>query len=223
MFSIRKLLSEIWPGTEPENETNPPEVFASYERRLAAFAARRAASVDDAVSDLAQELFDRDVARRDSIFSRAQAILPAIGIGAALVSSIGFTLLTKQSDFGSLPRAAQTAVMVCYVGALVFLLRSGVLALRLHGKQTTQTLGPDDIIPGRLYGDAREYKREITLARLAAVIANYRGTNRRMEFLSAAQRNIRNAALAIVLAGIVPALLWIMRAISELWAAWRVH
>ena len=221
---MNRLLAEIWPQPASSEESiNPAAVFQTYEEAVSAFQSESPTSFENDVAELAKELFDEDAASRDSIYSRGQAILPAISLAIALVTTIGFGFVAKRSDFATIPALAQFMLQLCYVAGLVYLCKSGLLILRLHGKYITWTLGPDQIIPVGTSHTADEYKKRVTVLRIQNVVENYRVTNRQKEILFAAQKSLRNATLAIAIAGIIPVFVWTFDVLHRQPAPCAVH
>jgi hypothetical protein len=213
-MKLAQVWQEVYPTASRPDSINPPATFADYDERLAAYQALRASDADAQLYDVAKELFESDRDRRASIFARAQGLMPAIGIAVALVSSIGYGVLLKRADLEMIPRPAQFGMIVCYLCTVGFLVRSAVLVLKVQGSQRISVLGPEDVMPTEEM-TLPAYKRGVTLKRLAYVIANWKATNSRVDLLYTAQKNIRNATIAIALGGVVPVVVWFLSALHR--------
>jgi hypothetical protein len=154
------------------------------------------------------KLFDNETARRNSIDSRASAIMSAIGLAATLVTGVGFTVLKD----ASIPLMARVMILLGYVLSLVYLVRTMLLLFQVHGDVPRSTPDPSDMVTGPLPPPAADapnapilspYDRRLACKIMTYTVDNYRINNMQADALFVAQRAFRNGILAIVLAGSV--------------------
>lgn len=199
---LRAMLTHVWPKVEPEHEINPPEIFSGYERTIHAYVPSLSDELIPTVLAQSQRAFEYCNDRRHSIDQRAAVLLQATGVTSTLVVATAGILLAQSHLLVS-----RLVFGVALSIVLVFLARSAVCALRVHGKVTRSTLGPEDALPSRPELDYAAYGRECIDHFLRFTSGNYRVDNKRMEVLAVAQGCYRNAVVAILAGGGVVILL----------------
>jgi hypothetical protein len=160
------------------------------------------------------KLFDNESARRNSIDSRAGAIMSAIGLAATLVTGVGFTVLKDVS----IPPLARVIFLLGFVPSLVYLLRTMLLLFQIQGDVTRNTPDPSDLptapadlrpiaeVPAGAADNATAlsvYDRRLACKIMTYTVENYKVNNVESDALFVAQRAFRNAIISIVLSGTV--------------------
>ncbi len=197
------LVDVLLPRRSNPATLNPAPVFAAY--RTAVDAMERAEPSADDAKLLAQswKIFDNEAARRNSIDTRAGAIMPAISLAATLVTGVGFTVLKDVT----LPVDARWAILATYLVALVYLVRTMLLLFVVHGRIFRYTPDPSDL-PTPVAGvvdpaEASPYDRGLACKIMRYTIENYVINNVQTDVLVVAQQTFRNAIIAIAIGGTV--------------------
>jgi hypothetical protein len=194
------VLDFLWPRRSDVSDLNPAYYFASYEN--AVYDMERAAPSADDPKLLAQswKIFDNEAGRRNSIDTRAGALMPAISLAATLVTGVGFTVLKD----ATLPIAAQWVILATYLLALVYLVRTMQLLFVIHGRIFRHTPDPSDL-PTLAAGAAAvsPYDRVLACKIMRYTIENYQINNVQSDALFVAQRTFRNAIIAVAIGGTI--------------------
>ena len=192
------FVSVVWPSTLDFEELNPSAVFAEYEKVCAALS--KASSPDSSMLlATARQMFDDDATRRQSIDSRAGLLLGAVGVAAALVTGVG---LSSLASFSASLKPTEWLALAVYVVVVIFLGRTAVIVLGLHGTLIRHMLGPEDLMAENGQSGLDD-ERRIALELLADTIENYKANNVAMDRLSVAQQSFRNAVISLVGGGAV--------------------
>lgn len=93
-------------------------------------------------------------------------------------------------------------MLALYVVVLIFLGRTAVIVLNLHGTLIRHMVGPEDLLPARGNQDS-DYERRLALELLEDTIENYKANNVAMDRLSVAQQTFRNAVISLVGGGVL--------------------
>lgn len=153
-----------------------------------------------AVLTASQRIYDGEATRRESINNRCGAVLSTGGILGALFVAAGQLGLSRAK--GSLGSAAW-AELVIFVIALVFLGFSISMALAVQGSQQGNVIDPGDLRTGDGQPVLSSYSLHLARKYLEYTVDNY-ATNNKLKFrLHSAQRHLRNAIIAIIVAGIL--------------------
>jgi hypothetical protein len=204
----------LWPRQNNPATLNPDEVFARYVGAIDRMANTPPSADDQKLLAQSMKLFDNESARRNSIDSRAGAIMSAIGLAATLVTGVGFTVLKDVS----IPPVARVIFLLGFMPSLVYLLRTMLLLFQSQGDVTRNTPDPSDLptAPGdlRLIAEAPAgaaasatvlsvYDRRLACKIMNYTVENYKVNNVVSDALFVAQRAFRNAIIFIVLSGTV--------------------
>jgi hypothetical protein len=200
MNLVSRVLYEVWPRPATIADINPDDIFARYREAVEQIKSETGSSHDDKLLEISWKLFDNDADSRNSIDSRASALMPAITIAATLVVGVGFNTFKDTSKITS---TAAILMLVTYGGALIYLTRTVLVLFRVHGKATRSTPDPSDIVPPP--GADSPYSRQVATKILSYTIDNYTTNNLQIENLAVAQRAFRNGLLIIVFGGLATA------------------
>jgi hypothetical protein len=208
------LWSLLWPRQNNPATLNPDEVFARYVGAIDRMANTPPSADDQKLLAQSMKLFDNESARRNSIDSRAGAIMSAIGLAATLVTGVGFTVLKDVS----IPPLARVIFLLGFVPSLVYLLRTMLLLFQIQGDVTRNTPDPSDLptapadlrpiaeVPAGAADNATAlsvYDRRLACKIMTYTVENYKVNNVESDALFVAQRAFRNAIISIVLSGTV--------------------
>jgi len=207
------VLDFLWPRRSTAAELNPAHLFGNYTNAVNGMAA--AAPSPDDVKLLAQswKIFDNETGRRTSIDTRAGALMPAISLAATLVTGVGFTVLKD----AALPIDARSVILVTYVLALVYLLRTMLLLFVIHGQIFRYTVDPSDLpTPAAdVAGQTSPYDRGLACRIMRYTIDNYQINNIQTNLLVIAQRSFRNAIIAIAFGGTIAGIMIFYHSIAQ--------
>lgn len=191
----------LWPRQAVEQNINPQAPFAKYEAAIEDI--RNAAPTSDDPKLLAQswKIFDNEAARRNSIDTRASAMMPAISLAATLVTGVGFTIFKD----ATLAASATLIIMATYLVALVYLVRTMILVFRIHGQVFRNTPDPSDLpVPESVAANPPPpsgYDRILACKIMTYTVLNYKVNNVQSDLLFVAQRTFRNAIFTITMGG----------------------
>ena len=148
------------------------------------------------------KIFDNEAIRRNSIDTRAAALMPAITLAATLVTGVGFTVLKD----ASLPASARWIILLSFLLSLVYLIRTMLLLFLIHGEISRHTPDPSDLVTAPTVlpavaaaGAVSVYDRRLACKIMSYTVNNYRVNNVWSDALYVAQRAFRNAIIAVVL------------------------
>jgi hypothetical protein len=206
----------LWPWRKSWDELNPAEIFRNYVDAVGVMVNTQPSADDEKLLAQSWRLFDNENARRNSIDTRAAAIMSAIGLAATLVTGVGFTVFKD----AAIPFAARVIILVGYLVSLAYLVRTMVLLFRVHGDVSRYTPDPSDLPTAAtdlqpVVGDPVQapggpvvrplsaYDRRLACRIMNYTINNYKINNTQLDALVVAQRAFRNAILTIVLSGTV--------------------
>jgi hypothetical protein len=195
----------LWPRRGNVDDVNPPYAFAGYENSVYDIEHAGPSAEDDSTL-LAQswKIFDNESTRRNSIDSRAGALMPAIGLVASLVTGIGFTAFKD----AAIPLNPRWVILVTYVLALIYLVRTMLLLFVVHGRIFRYTPDPSDLSPTPpAAGTVSRYDRDLACKIMRYTIDNYQINNVQADALFVAQQTFRNAILAIAIGGTIAGVL----------------
>ena len=199
---MRNILLEIVPCPTPEDQLNPPSVFEEYDKAVANIEKKEANGNDEKLLDFSMKLFENDASRRAIIDSRTSGMMTAISLTAALVTGVGFTTLKETN---SLSNGAFWTIFVTYLVTLIYLSATVALIFFIQGSVKRVTPDPTDLVPPAP-AQPTNYPRQLAVRLLRYTIINYKVNNRVADRLFSAQKCFRNAMLALVLGGIVTAI-----------------
>jgi hypothetical protein len=214
----------LWPWRKNSATLNPNQIFARYVNAIDRMAKTPPSADDQKLLAQSWKLFDNESARRNSIDSRAGAIMSAIGLAATLVTGVGFTILKD----ASIPPVARLIFLLGYMPSLVYLVRTMLLLFQIQGDVTRNTPDPSDLptAPGdlRLIAEAPAgaaanatvlsvYDRWLACKIMTYTVANYKVNNVVSDALFVAQRAFRNAILFIVFSGTVAGIVTYLNAL----------
>lgn len=153
-----------------------------------------------AVLAASQRIYDAEATRRESINSRCGAVLSTGGIlGALFVAAGQLGLSQKKGSFGS---AAWVELVIFFI-ALIFLGFSISMALAVQGSQQGNVIDPGDLRTWDGQLGISSYSLQLARKYLEYTVDNY-ATNNKLKFrLHSAQRHLRNAIIAIIVAGML--------------------
>jgi hypothetical protein len=194
------LRDEVIPGWSYD----PPGQDEYYKEYNAAIDAIGLAGDGDHVTtqrSVSQRVYDTEAARRESINTRAGALIGTAGVLGSLVVAAGqLGLDVKKGSFG----AAAWVVFVFFVVSLAYLGATLVLALRVQGAQQGNVVDPTDLAPQpNEPSNKGAYDVRMTQVHLRYTVLNYRLNNLLKYRLLSSQRCLRNGVLAIIVAGVV--------------------
>lgn len=145
---------------------------------------------------ISQRVYDTETSRRESLNTRAGALLGTSAILASLVVGAGqLGLAQKQGSFG----VATWVMLVLFSVCLGYIAVAVVLALQIQGDGQGSFVDPIDIAR---HTDAA-YAVDMAAIHLSYTIANYELNNRLKYELEAAQRYLRNGIIAMSLIGLL--------------------
>jgi hypothetical protein len=209
------LCQFLWPRRRASTELNPDRHFGGYSADINAMANDPPSSDDQKLLAQSWKLFDNEAGRRNSIDTRAAAIMSALGLAATLVTGVGFTVLKDTS----VPPAARWIILLFYILSLGYLVRTMLLLFQVHGDVPRYTPDPSDLLtatadlrptpqalqttPEGNIGILSAYDRRLACKIMAYTVENYKINNVQQETLFVAQKALRNAILAVVLGGTV--------------------
>lgn len=152
-----------------------------------------------AVLAASQQIYDDELARRESINTRCSAVLSTGGIlGALFVAAAQLGLTQEKGKFGVLAEF----LLAAFIIALVYIGFSITMALAVQGQVKGSVVDPSNI-SGAEKANADRYNMELAIYLLNYTVANY-GVNNDFKFkLNSAQRCLRNGIIAIIIAGIL--------------------
>jgi hypothetical protein len=215
----------LWPRQNNPATLNPDEVFARYVGAIDRMANTPPSADDQKLLAQSMKLFDNESARRNSIDSRAGAIMSAIGLAATLVTGVGFTVLKDVS----IPPLARVIFLLGFVPSLVYLLRTMLLLFQIQGDVTRNTPDPSDLptapadlrpiaeVPAGAADNATAlsvYDRRLACKIMTYTVENYKVNNVESDALFVAQRAFRNAIISIVLSGTVAGIVTFLNALT---------
>jgi hypothetical protein len=204
----------IWPWRTNPATLNPDGIFARYVGAIDRMSNTPPSADDQKLLAQSMKLFDNESARRNSIDSRAGAIMSAIGLAATLVTGVGFTVLKDVS----IPPVARVIFLLGFMPSLVYLVRTMLLLFQIQGDVRRSTPDPSDLptAPGdlRLIAEAPAgavanatvlsvYDRRLACKIMSYTVENYKVNNMVSDALFVAQRAFRNAIIFIVFFGTV--------------------
>src|ERR1700682_3092673 len=194
----------IWPWRRSPAMLNPDAVFAAYLGAIGATENGPPSADDEKLLANSWKIFDNEVARRNSIDTRAAALMPAIPLSATLVTGVGFTVLKD----ASLPASARWIILLSFLLSLVYLIRTMLLLFLIHGEISRHTPDPADLVTTPTVlpavagaGAVSIYDRRLACKIMSYTVNNYRVNNVWSDALYVAQRAFRNAIIAVVLGG----------------------
>ena len=208
------ILSWIWPRQDAPAVINPEAIFQTYESAIETMSNGLASADDPKLLAQSWKIFDNEAARRNTIDSRAAAMMPATNLAATLVTGVSFTVLKDDT----IPFVARCIILGTFVLALVYLVRTTVLLLKIHGRVFRSTLDPSDLPPAPppaappqpppdpLLAPISPYDRAIACKILRYTVLNYRVNNVQTDALFVAQHAFRNAIYVIVFGGTIAAI-----------------
>jgi len=192
-----KLVDAVWPTPEPEEALNPETLFASYHQGLQKIAGATSVAVTERLLEFAGYIFKEEDQRRGKIESKATTCIGATGILSALTIGLGSLVMENKLKGRNL---AVSISLALFLVALLYLGRATILALKVFGRISRHTVGPDDLVPsdGETEG---QYAKRLSERLLAYTIENYKINNRQLGVVWAAQTCLRNGILVLVAAG----------------------
>jgi hypothetical protein len=216
----------LWPRRKNSATLNPADVFGRYVTAIDGMANTPPSADDEKLLAQSWKLFDNESARRNSIDTRAAAIMSAIGLAATLVTGVGFTVLKDVS----IPPLARLIFLLGYVPSLAYLVRTMLLLFQIQGEVTRSTPDPSDLptAPADLRPIAEAlvraanvntaassaYDRRLACKIMTYTVQNYKVNNEVLEALFVAQRAFRNAILVIVLFGTLAGIVTFLNALT---------
>jgi hypothetical protein len=141
----------------------------------------------------ARMLFEEENKRRNTVEDRATTVLSAAGVTGTLIGAVGGNVLRSATGNWSY------VVLVLYVIALLYLVMAAVNALSVQRRVPRHTLGPLELLPNEA---EVSYKRHLAEELISLTIENYKVNNRFVEALVAAQGDLRNGLIVVVLGGL---------------------
>jgi hypothetical protein len=203
-LTTRRLLGLIGDELAP-GRSKPPDQDPTYDVACqAAITAIGAGGPGHHVPTLlttSQRIYDAEATRRESINTRAGALIGTAGILGSLVVAAGQLGLDQKSGaFG----IAAWSVLVLFVISLAYLAASLLLALRVQGARQGAVVDPTDL-PATAAERTSDglYNIRIAEVQLESFVYNYRLNNELKYLLLSSQRCLRNGLLAIILAGVI--------------------
>lgn len=203
---------ELWPRVMPSRYEITSDVLRKYQEAVDEILTRPRLEFEQELLDYALDLMRADNLRHESIFGRAGLLFRAAGIVSALFAGIGAAIATSGSPAlapsGALTGGVaelsitQLIMLVTCAVALVYLAKTVMTILAIHGENIRYVLGPDDLagIDGRT---KYKFRRHVTMRVLSYVLENYKSTALQMERLVTAQKAFRNAILAVIGGGLL--------------------
>jgi hypothetical protein len=150
---------------------------------------------------ITERVYDAETARRESLNTRAGALIGTAGILGSLVVAAGqIGLDAKTKTFN----AATWVVLFFFIVSLIYLGATLVLALLVHMGMQGGFVDATDLPaqPGE-QTDANRYEVRLARVHLDYTSYNYKLNNELRYRLLSAQRCLRNGVLAVMVAGIV--------------------
>jgi hypothetical protein len=189
----------IWPRQTDALKINPVKPFAAYEDAIKQISGAAPSTDDPKLLTQSWKIFDNELARRNSIDTRAAAMMPAISLAVTLVTGVGFSVFKD----ATLTVVASLIIMTTFLVALIYLVRTMVLLFTIHGKVIRNTPDPSDLPVPALTDPAKPsgYDRLLACKIMTYTVLNYKVNNIQADLLFVAQRTFRNAILTIALGG----------------------
>jgi hypothetical protein len=198
------VVAQVWPlARTPETAMNPPEIFETYDKAVSGLSHRVGDQHQDTLLEAAQHMYDAETDRRGAIETRAGVVVGAAGLLGSLVVAAGQLAVTRTAPHLS---PAGWIMVAFYILSLVYFALAIFAALASQGSREEvrgNVIDPTDLTPSSPFSRDQKGAYDLQLAKtlLRYTTENYKIDNRLTYRLRAAQRCLRNAVLAILVAG----------------------
>lgn len=203
---LKDLMVQMWPlAPAPESVLNPPQLFEAYDQAVSGLRHRVGDQHQGTLLEIAQHMYDAETDRRSAIETRAGVVVGAAGLLGSLVVAAGQLAVTRTAPHLSL---AGWIMVVFYILSLAYFALAVVAALGAQGSREEvrgNVIDPTDLTPSSRFSRDEKGAYDLQLAKtlLRYTTENYKVDNLLTYRLRGAQRCLRNAVLAILVAGVL--------------------
>lgn len=190
-----ELIKIIWPRYESHSTLNSEKIFQKYYEAIDGLRYTTETTVLRELYNNSLDIYKEEEKRRLNITQKATTSLTATGTLSAIIAGLATLLFSQQLRMNEMYAFLS---LIFYAGALIYLLRSILIALKILGRENIRyCIGPDDLPPGNK--NERQYILHLSEKYLYYTIENYKLNNIQISKLWVSQESFRNGIIILLM------------------------